>query len=71
MHTGFSLVVESRGYSLVLVGGLLIAVASLVEHRLQSAGLRSCVAGASLPRNVWNLPGAGIESLSLLCQADS
>ena len=31
---GFSLVVASRGYSLVEVCRLLIAVASLVEHRL-------------------------------------
>jgi len=32
---GLSLVAESRGYSLVAVSGLLIAVASLVaEHRL-------------------------------------
>ena len=29
-----SLVAASRGYSLVVVFGLLIAVASLVEHRL-------------------------------------
>ena len=34
-YTGFSVVVESRGYSLVAVLGLLIVVASLVtEHRL-------------------------------------
>ena len=31
---GFSLVVARRGHSLVAVHGLLIAVASLVEHRL-------------------------------------
>ena len=31
---GFSLVVASRGYSLVAGHGLLIAVASLVEHGL-------------------------------------
>ena len=31
---GFSLVVVSEGYSLVMVLGLLIAVASLVDHRL-------------------------------------
>ena len=36
-YAGFSLVVESRGYSLVAVHGFLIAVTSLVaEHRLQS-----------------------------------
>ena len=34
-YTGFSVVVESRGYSLVAALGLLIVVASLVaEHRL-------------------------------------
>ena len=34
-YTGFSVVAESRGYSLVAVLGLLIVVASLVaEHRL-------------------------------------
>ena len=36
--TGFSLVAASRGYSLVVVRGLLIAVASLVEHVLQGIG---------------------------------
>ena len=34
---GFSLVVASRGYSRVVVHGLLIAVSSLAEHRLQGA----------------------------------
>ena len=34
---GFSLVSESRGYSLVVVRGLLTVVASLVEHRLYGA----------------------------------
>ena len=51
---GLSLVMESRGSSLVLVRGLLIAEASLVtEHRLSSCGswalenrLSSCVARA-------------------------
>ena len=34
-HAGFSLVAESRGYSVVEVHGLLIVVVSLVaEHRL-------------------------------------
>ena len=32
--TGFSLVVESRGYAVVVVHGLLIVVTSLVEHML-------------------------------------
>ena len=39
---GLSLVVESRGYSLVVVHGLLIAVASLVaEHGLSNCGSRA------------------------------
>ena len=38
---GLSLVVASRGYSLVVVGGLLIAVASLVEER-GLWGLQQC-----------------------------
>ena len=37
-HSGFSLVVESRGYSLVAVRGLLTAAASLVsEHGTQAS----------------------------------
>ena len=41
MH-GLSLVVASRGHSLVGVRGLLIVVVSLVEHRLE--GTRASVA---------------------------
>ena len=37
---GFSLVMESGGYSLVAVHGLLIAVASLREHGLRVHGLQ-------------------------------
>ena len=44
---GLSLVVMSRGCSLVVVRGLLIAVVSLVvEHGLQSTGFSGCGAGA-------------------------
>ena len=43
---GLSLVVASRGYSLVAVRGLLLAVASLV---------------AELPCSMWNLPRPGME----------
>ena len=40
LHTGFSLVEASRGYSLVAVCELLFAVASLVvEHGLYGCGL--------------------------------
>ena len=42
--TGFPLVVENGGSSLVVVCRLLIAVASLVEHRLQDT--RASVAAA-------------------------
>ena len=39
--TGFSLVVASRGYSLVAVHRLLIVVASLVvEHKFRVCGLQ-------------------------------
>ena len=36
--TGFSPVAASRGYSLAVVRGPLIVMASLVEHRLQRTG---------------------------------
>ena len=39
---GFSLVVASRGYSLAAVHGLVIAVASLVEHGSRCMGFNSC-----------------------------
>ena len=45
---GFSLVVASRSYSLVVVHRLLIAMASpLAEHRLQERELSSCGTGLS------------------------
>ena len=37
---GFALVVGNGGYSLAVVCGLLMVVASLVEHRLQAGGLQ-------------------------------
>ena len=61
---GFSLGVESGGYSLVAAGGLLIATASLVkEHRLSGArvavavarGLSSCDSQA--PEHVFSCCG--------------
>jgi len=50
-----------RGLSLVVVHGLLTAMASLVsEHRLYSVG--SVVAhGLICPQGMWDLPGAGIK----------
>ena len=41
---GLSLVATSRGYSLIVVHGLLILVASLVEHRVQCVPLSVAVA---------------------------
>ena len=41
---GFSLVVESRGYSLVLVHRLLIVVVTLVEHGFQGMSASVVVA---------------------------
>ena len=71
----FSLVGESGGYSLVMVCGLLILVASLVaEHRFYMARglsrcgsralehrLYSCGTWAQLLRGLWDLPGPGIK----------
>ena len=74
---GLSLVVASRGYSLVVVHGLLIAEASFVaEHRLQVHGLNSCGsqavkqglsncgARAQLLGSVWDLPRSCTEPVS-------
>ena len=50
----------SRGYSLAVVHGLLIAIASLVvEHRLSGWGTWSY-----LFCGMWGLPGSGIEPMS-------
>ena len=57
---GFSLVVQSGGYSLVVGCGLLMAVAYLVaEYRLNS-----CDAQVSLLRGMWDLSEPGIEPIS-------
>ena len=39
---GFPLAVARRGYSPVVVDGLLTAVTSAAEHRLQDPGLSNC-----------------------------
>ena len=66
LYIGLSLVVASRGQSLVMMCGLLIMVAScVVEHGLQGVGFSGCGAWAQLPCGMWNLPGLGIEPLSL------
>ena len=63
---GLSLVVVSRGYSLVAVYRLLIAVTSLAEHRFWGI-LGSAVMVHRLscpPLVVQNLPRPGIEPMS-------
>ena len=60
---GLSLVVTSRGYSLIVVHGLLIVVASLVvEHRVQCVPVS--VAAALMPLSMWDLHRSGIEPRS-------
>ena len=62
---GLSLVSVSRGYSLVAVHGILIAVASLVEHMFQWVWLKGSVAqGFSCFSGTQNLPGPGTEPVS-------
>ena len=76
-RSGFSLVVESGGYSVVVACGPLIVVASLVEKhglwgpqvsalvapRLQSTGSIVVVHEPSCS-SMWDLPGPGIEPMS-------
>ena len=73
----FSLIAASRGFFLVVVHGLIVAVASLVvEHGLQAHwlqqlqqmgsvvaanGLSSCGAWAQLLNGMWDLPGPEIK----------
>ena len=59
---GLSLVAVSRGYSLVELHGLLVAVASPCgAWSLGHVGFSSCGAWAQLPCSLWGLPGPGIE----------
>ena len=60
------------GYSVVVVGGLLTAVASLWSTGFSSCAsgapehrLNSCGAQAYLLHGTWHLPGSGIKPLSL------
>ena len=65
-----------RGCSLAVMSGLLTAVASLVEHRLEHVGFRGCGSGArelglsscgtqaSLLLGLWELPGPGVKLVS-------
>ena len=69
---GLSLVVESRGYSLVAVHGVLFVVASLVEDKFQAHALQQLqhpgsvvvVTWAQVPGGMWNLPRPGSEPMS-------
>ena len=60
----FSLVSASRDYSLAVMPGLLIVVASLVAE----CGLSSCGTQPQLPRGMWDLPGPGMEADSPACR---
>ena len=60
LHSGFSLVATSGGYSLIVVHRLLLVVSSLVgEHRL------------SCPKACEIFPGWGLNLCPLLCEMDS
>ena len=61
---GLSLVAASRGYSLAVVHGLLVTVASLVEHGLQATqALQLWRMGLAAPK-YGNLPRPGVEAIS-------
>ena len=69
-YSGFSLVSETKGYSLVALHGLTIAMATLIaEHGLTAWGLWSLqhmgsvavALWAQLPRSMWDLPRPGIK----------
>ena len=53
-----------RGPLFITVRGPLTIVASLVEHRLQTRRLSSCVSRAQLLRGMWDLPRPGLEPMS-------
>ena len=68
---GLSSSCSKRGCSLVVVHGLLTAVDSLLEHGLQAQGLQQLqsigsivVETAQMLRDMWDLPGSGIEPTS-------
>ena len=48
-----------------VVHGFLIVVASLVEHRLQAHELSTCGTRDLLFHGMWDLPGPGINPVSL------
>ena len=63
---GFSLAVMSRGYSLVVVHGLFIAVSSLVERSLWSTGSR-CTGASAVAAPGLQSTGSGVVSHELSC----
>ena len=68
---GFSLAAASRGYSLVMVQGFPIVVASLImEHGLQGAG-SVVVHRLSCPEAGGIFPEQGLNRCSLHCKVDS
>ena len=67
----FSLVAESGGYSLVVVGRLFVTVASLVELRLQGTGSVAVVHGLSCFKACGIFPDQGSNLHLLHWQADS
>ena len=56
------------GLLFTAVHRLLLAVASRRRVRVRECRPSSCGAWAQLPRSMWNLPGPGIESMSLALQ---
>ena len=70
---GLSLVVQSRGYFLVVMCGLLIEVASLVAENWLSRLWASVVVGRELscPTACLIFPDQGSNLCPLHCQADS
>ena len=63
LHAVF-LQLRQMGPFFVAVCKFLIAVASLVEHRLQGTLTQKLRHTPLLPHSMWNLPGSGIELMS-------
>ena len=65
---GLPLVAVSRTSSLAPVHKLLILVDSVLADPGSRGQADSCGCQAQLPRSMWDLPGAGIETASLALQ---
>ena len=71
-YSGFSLAVVSGSYSLAVVCGLLIAVASLAaEHGAPERGLSRYGAQTYLLCGMWDTPGTGSNTCPLYWQTES